>query len=88
MLLAYGLSHFTLSWIWACDFEIWVTPLTSKYTSPIRSPHGDNAHPPTPPIIALNDLIFIKAKVEIVAQGVGASLIKIDETGSSFAFNI
>ena len=84
MLLAYGLTHFTLSWIWACDFEIWVTPLTSKYTSPIRSPHGDNA----PPTIALHDLLFIKAGVEIVACGVGASLIKIDETGGSFAFNI
>ena len=87
MLLAYGLSQFTLSRIWACDFEIWVTPLTSKYTSPVRSPHGDNA-PPPPPIIALNDLIFIKAKVEIMARGVGASLTNINETEGSFAFNV
>ena len=84
MLLAYRLSHFTLSWIWACDFEIWVTPFTSKYTSSVYSPHGDNA----PPTIALHDLLFIKAGVEIVARGVGVSLTNIDETGGSFAFNV
>ena len=55
---------------------------------PLRSVvHMVIMHPP-PPIIALNDLIFIKAKVEIVARGVGASLTNINEIKGSFAFNV
>ena len=54
---------------------------------PLRSVvHMVIMHPPS--IIALNDLIFIKAKVEIVARGVGASLTNINETEGSFAFNV